>query len=302
MYYLINLSTSGNKKAYNLFTAFMLVFTVAIFQSSAFAQVLFEDNFETGNLSKNQNGVQWGSQASTAVNTVNPRSGSYSLEFTFAGVANGQDSFAEQRFALGGNYPEVWIKYDLFIPTNYYHRTQTGSSSNNKSFVHLWTGEYSSRDGIGGGFEMWPNGNGFGTLKFHPFRPDFSHIDDTKRYPAGIDANDLGKWMQLVIQVKAGAAGSNDYLRGAKVRVWKSADGGPTSLIYSLDNAWFADWQDPSNILYSSSGQNYFNNGYLLGWSNSGFSQATKLYIDNVVIATTPLVDIDPPAYPAPDN
>lgn len=277
------------------------VLLTAVFQSStAYSQVLFSDGFESGDLSATQNSVKWGGRRDTAVKTTNPRTGSYSLEFDYGPVVDNKDSFSEQRFSLGGNYPEVWIKYDLYIPANYYHRTQTGTA-NNKSFVHLWGDKYDrTSDGIGAGFEIWPSGDGFGKLAFHQFRPAMSHMTDLKRTSRGIDPEDLGKWMQLVIQIKAGTIGSTEYARGARVNVWKTPQNGTAKLIYSLEpSSTFPAWiENVENALFRPEGKNYFNTGYLLGWANSGFIVRTKLYIDNVVIATTPLISLDPPVAP----
>ncbi len=298
MYYLINLSTPVSKKVYKLFTIFILTSILTAFQSSAFAKVLFQDDFESGNKSKTQNGVKWASGVNTTVNTIKPRTGSYAMEFNFKAAVDGKDSFSEQRFALNGNYPEVWIQYDLYIPTNYYHRRQT-SSANNKSFVHLWTENYKQKEGIAGGFEIWPNGSGVGRLKFNPARPINSHYEDT-RSENGIDLSDKGKWITITIQVKAGTASSTEFLHGSEVRAWKSVNGGSTKLIYKLTDVVFKAWNNTDTILFNKNGKNYFNNGYILGWANSGFAQTTKLYMDNVTIATTPLISLDPPKAPVP--
>jgi hypothetical protein len=37
----------------------------------------------------------------------------------------------------------------------------------------------------------------------------------------------------------------------------------------------------------SSTANNGFNNGYILGWSNSGFNTDTDFYLDNVMFATS---------------
>jgi len=37
---------------------------------------------------------------------------------------------------------------------------------------------------------------------------------------------------------------------------------------------------------HSELGFNYFEDGYLLGWANSGFNEETVMYIDNVVFST----------------
>jgi hypothetical protein len=54
-------------------------------------------------------------------------------------------------------------------------------------------------------------------------------------------------------------------------------------------------WRDGVQIVsatnlptYPSGGAgNYYNFGYLLGWANAGFAQATNVYIDDVTFSTT---------------
>ena len=91
------------------------------------AAILFQDDFSAGSLVKSNSGVGWRS-SNTSVNdqlevVSNSPNGTHALKFTFSGDLNiADDSWAEQRFDLGGQYPEIWIKYNLYIPVNYYHR------------------------------------------------------------------------------------------------------------------------------------------------------------------------------------
>ena len=246
------------------------------------AGVLLEDGFETGNLNKPQSGGgSWGgSNAGSGdrvqVNTTLPKAGNYSLQFVFGGGPSGSDAWAEQRFELGGQYPEIWLKYDLYVPSNYYHRVDP-PSANNKFLVHLWAGQYSGGPGLGGGFEVQPDGSGGSIIDFHPFRPDTSHVRDTIRGGKGIELGDRGTWVEFICQVKAASAANNDGI----VRVWKTPQNGAKKLIFERTDV----------KLYNSAG-NFFERGYLLGWSNSGFADTTTLYIDNITISDT---HISPP-------
>ena len=242
---------------------------------STSGSVLFQDDFESGNLSKTQGGARWGGSTSAQVVNVRPNTGTYSLRMTFSGVPDGEDSFSEQRFELGGRYTDVWIKYDLYIPSNYYHRTQNPDSANNKSFVHLWAGDYSGGPGFGAGYEIWPDGTGAGNLAFHPFRPDQGHLDDNLRNSRGIELSDRGTWIEITSQIKNATSANND----GEARVWKRRQGSTTKeLIY----------EQTGLPIYNADG-NFMERGYLLGWSNSGFLETTVFYIDNFVISNNPL-------------
>ncbi len=261
---------------------FILLFI--IFSSSSHGEVLFFDDFESGDLSKTTNDVAWTGGSYTSVQKTQAKNGAYALEFNFVGGPDGADAWAEQRFTLGNYYRELWIQYDLYVPSNYYHRNQDNFSANNKSFIHLWTDDYSAVNGIGGGFEVWSDGTGVGNLAFHPYNPDIGHLPGDIPNAKGIETTDLGKWMNILIYIKAGSD-----TEGAVVRLWKN-----NTLHYQLLA------QAGSNILFNASGNSQFNNGYLLGWANSGFAQTTKMYIDNVTISSTPITTTAPPTPSAP--
>ena len=241
--------------------------------------ILLQDDFETGNLGLPQpGGGSWGgsnagSGDKVQVNTDLAKTGSYSLQLVFGGEVSGKDAWAEQRFELGGQYSEIWLKYDLFVPRNYYHRMDP-PSANNKFLVHLWSGQYSGGPGLGGGFEVLPDGLGGSVLDFHPFRPDSSHIKDTVRGGVAIAPSDRGTWVKFICQIKAASPANNDGV----VRVWKTPQGGTKTLIFERTDV----------KLYNSAG-NFFERGYLLGWSNSGFTDTTTLNIDNITISNLPI-------------
>lgn len=242
----------------------------------AAAGVLLQDDFESGGLYKLQTGTgRWGesnagSGDSVRVNTILPKTGNYSLQFVFGGGPTGADAWAEQRFELGGKHAEVWVKYDLYVPSNYYHRPDV--PSNNKAFVHLWSGDYNTGKGLGGGFEIQADGAGGSIIDFHPFRPDSSHLRDTIRGGKGIEPSDRGKWVEFICQIKAASSSNNNGI----ARVWKTPQGGTKKLIFERTDV----------KLYNADG-NFFERGYLLGWANSGFTNTTTLYIDNVVISNS---------------
>lgn len=255
--------------------------------TNAISGVIFSDDFETGDLSHSVGGAKWTDSVRTGVSNSVAKSGSYSLAFKYPGVPDGEDSFSEQRYYLGGNYPELWIKYDLYIPANYRHRTQSGSA-NNKAFAYAWSGTYQDLTGPLLGFNFWPDGTGEsrGSQWFRsPLLPSGRHIwpDDSRWIdPRVIKLTDRGKWMQVMIHFKY-ATSSND---NGVVELWITPQGGERKLMYSERHG---DFYVP--------GQPGFEAGYLLGWANSGFDEDTTLYIDNIVFSTDP-IGVNPPAAP----
>jgi hypothetical protein len=241
----------------------------------ASAEVIFQDGFESANLSARQNNVNWGESQSTSVSSERAMSGSYALKFTFQGVASGQDSWSEQRFYLGGNYPDVWVKYDLYVPSNYEHRQQS-DSANNKGFLYLWSGDYNSPSGPGLGPNLWPVNAATGPASeasFYMWGPGWGRHNWTAM-PKAIESADRGQWVTIVSHYKYASSANNDGV----AEVWKTRGGVQQKIMSIMNGNWYV------------SGQRGFDQGYLLGWANSGFSQTTVFYIDNVVFSTTSLL------------
>ena len=71
------------------------------------------------------------------------RNGSNFLNFIY----NDSKNWAERRFEFGTGMSEVWIKFWLRIPTNYYMREagECSSSSSGDKFFALWQDGYSGR-------------------------------------------------------------------------------------------------------------------------------------------------------------
>lgn len=271
----------------NTLVSSLIALTTAIMPVQSFAGIFFQDDFESGNMNHNQNGAAWIDHVATAVNSANPKNGKYSLELTFPGVPDGQDGWAEQRFGLGGKYPDLWVSYDLFVPTNYYHRFQSTigkGTDNNKSFLFLWEGAYNDPTGPLLGIANWPLSGGSSRGSLRIFKPNFydANIDACDHT---IDLSDQGQWINITMHFKYATASNNDGV----VQVWKTYSNGTTNLACSVTNG---KWYVP--------GQGGFDTGYLLGWANSGFASTTKFYIDNVVFSDTPLLPSSQQAAPNP--
>lgn len=216
------------------------------------------------------------------------------LQFFFRA---GTDAWSEQRFgihassAAGPGLTELWMQYDIFIPSNYYHRDVNPGGSN-------W---------FGGGEKLaafyadnYSGSNPTLILGLNMFRKtsDPSYVNDGSSYQNGsfsvmrngvrdwfqmepVDTSkpvikmgvDPGKWQRRTFHiVMPRSATSNDGV----VELWVQTAGGAVRKILDVHNGWF----------YGGS-QNYINGGYLLGWSNSGFNEDTYYLIDNVIMASS---------------
>lgn len=218
--------------------------------------VIFKDGFESGNLS---NGYWLGTQ-SVSVSSDRAYAGSRSAKFSYSAGAN---SFSELRFDLKSLYKEVWIGFKLYIPANYAHLSV---SPNNNKFFRLWPNDYNDCEKVGA--STWQQGGGVSRLD-----GDWGQSVCGGIGPKGAGARDFigsadkGKWMDVKIQVIASTSGSFGTLK-----IWKNG-----ALI--VDNTNTVNNYAPGEL-------HAYRYGYLLGWANGGFVEATNLYIDDVVFAT----------------
>ncbi len=305
----------------------------------------FADDFESGDDSKTMNGFEWSGNTVEVAMTPN---GTMGLKFAFGPDDLIEDSWREQRFNLGADYPELWIKYDLYIPENFYHRCpvhltleqaeqgmlvgdtvylaeqdgsikpenseawgviyatsgdsvwvdkllgyhmfldgyyminrrtnhisqvkkRLGYGTNNK-FMLIWQGEYGSTStGNMVDFEYWSVDRGNSQLSRYLSVDQGDKLRNeghkfSKEYIISKE-EDTGKWMELIFHIKIASAADNDGI----IHVQKNGKD-------------YLNVTDVGN--YSEKGYNYYQHGYLLGWSNSGFKEETIMYIDNVVFST----------------
>lgn len=232
-----------------------------------------EDSFESGDFStslkKGEGNLKW-SPSNVSISSSYSKSGSYSAQFVFGPNSDGEDSWRELGFRFDSAVSEIWIVYWILYPENYYHRSQS-SSSNNKFFQLNYNGAPKQMLTIESAVQ------GGGSSQMRRFlsttqKPDGSNNwtvtdSDTNNFigSSGEFQIVLGQWTKVMIYYKAGSDGiSND----GRAEIWIN-----DQLYHALD---WPFWE-PDN-------QGRINGGYILGWSNSGFSQATRIYVDDVKI------------------
>jgi hypothetical protein len=266
-----------------------MVFQVLICSAvslSSRAAVLFKDGFESGNISHTEGGMSWSSPEKLTVVSEKAKSGTYSAKFHFPGSSDlAADSWSELRFAFPQMRTEIWIKYDLYIPTNYYHRKASGAS-NNKGLIMLWGGDYGAMS-TQSAISLWPSlssskpgasmmcadvkTNGGESTHYCEQANLMNNNVTAATETVAIDPSvDGGKWRTFVFHIKLSDVGKNNGV----YQVWKDS-----ALLWSTSNV--------PNYANASS-NNGFNNGYIFGWANSGFNEDTDLYLDNVAFGEVP--------------
>ena len=240
----------------------------------------FQDSFESGALNHidpvskaKWDGSNSESGDSVTVSSEKSRTGSKSLKFFFKGNSSlDDDAFAEQRFNLGSNRQEVFIRYYIYFPSNYSIRNVDGGENN--KLLRLWGNDYNNSNKVGMSIEP--------TMKPY-FEGSIIHWDGTygcsgdtgvgknqEDYKLNFQLNDSYKerWVCFEFHIRQDSGAGNGILR-------MYVDG-----VLVNDNTNIS-WQG------APCSPGYFLNGYLMGWSNSGFNQDTAVYIDDVVFSTT---------------
>lgn len=270
------------------------------------------DSFESANLyapdgpspALNTSGFRWGGTNYTSVVTMingtptsvwngsvtnrafpdsdfNCYDGSYCLRFHYP--AGGY--MAEQRFDLGRAYPEVWFRYWIRVPPNFYHGGQ------NNKFAAFWTSVYDGPGDIT--WQTRPSGGGSAKLVVQDGGTQQPEIDAANNFISV--PGDRGRWMQVVIRmIPATASGANNGTIQF-YRRWSNETN--FSLLYSKTNARFYE------------GGQGIRAGYLMGWANQPYTQITEWLIDKFTVAPdsllndsstgTPVTQPSPPSAPA---
>jgi hypothetical protein len=244
----------------------------------------FTDDFETCKLKKSTNS-QFGWRASMGGSGTRPsitneiaHSGGCSLKFTFAAGTEGADSWSEQRFALGKHLGELYIQWYQYWPAGnenpsvgprYHHRRDKGP--NNNKFLRLWDDDYHHYR-VKLGFSTLPKSNGDSQMITEYGTPGHAvGAGRTTGDAYAINEGRRGRWVKIQIHVRLASLANNDGIIG----MWM--DGTRTIGNFGLP------------LFPGSVSANYLRNGYLMGWANSGFTQQTSTYIDDVVIAGYPI-------------
>jgi hypothetical protein len=227
------------------------------------ADILLKDEFDGGTFS-NQHLIKWKGEG----DFKSYSEGNDALSMIFNGNPDDTaDSSSEQRIYIPVSR-EIWVSYDLYIPSNYHHRTTSDSSANNKFFA-LFNNNY--KPGFQVNFSMIPDDKGGSLVDIRYYNSgreqgNRSH-KPTTGWPTLIDVtDDLGKWHKIEMIFKVPT--SSDSADGTMI-LMKNND--PLLEITTLQ-------------AFGGDGLNFFDEAYFFGWANSGHKEDTEFLIDNVVI------------------
>jgi hypothetical protein len=259
--------------------------------ASAQDEFFFSDSFESGRLVPTEHSsFSWSNYNNTSIVTGSPTA--RVLDGSDAGLSfSGKDwtarlgsnalrhnyrageAWSEQRFTLGRGLKEVWVKFDLRVPTNFTHASKgSGISSNNKIF-YIWMDDYSNKGkGATVGWEYWQQSDGISELAVNIQSDNAKRHTGHRHHFDFINSKaDRGRWMSMIFHLKTSSQSA-------------SADG-----VVSL----YRKWDDEADytryhhvtdaILPSDFGG--FHQGYLMGWHNGHYAEDTEWLIDNFIIS-----------------
>lgn len=204
-----------------------------------------------------------------------PAGGSHALRCRFGGSVSG-DGMAEARFKLGSFTPvDVWLGFDIRVPINFFHRSVSGPSNN--KLIRLFHSSYTS----GGKCGMEFRHDGSGGSNFYLMSDQDGNASPGK---AGADIPfcsiaDRGRWMRIVFRARS----ETSPLAGdGLLQVYRRWEDEPSLVL--LDEVTNARLQRGDGVVPG------FNEGYLMGYANSGYDADTEWLLDNFVIGTEPMV------------
>lgn len=292
------------KGFYSLFSV-LFCFLVSSPASTNDNYLVYED-FSSGDMSlTNSDGFKWGGNNRTSIVTMDAEDGAVAIwnnRSIYNAPGDGRNwtakvgdnslrfryptmtSWAEQRFNLGGAYPEIWIRYWIRVPENFVHNNPSGGSRNDKWFA-LWMDAYSGS--VEGGkvtWNIWANESTGNTRFSYTINAGghHAHYENFIRSP-----EDQGRWMQVVLYARAS---SDNQTEDGETRFWRRWEGESEFELISESTGHLL--KIPGN------GPEGWAAGYIMGYSNSQYAEDTEWLFDEFVVSTSNLLDYAGPPNP----
>lgn len=278
----------------------------SFFASAASADQLFFDSFESGDMSaSNADGFSWGANNRTSVVTsdtvvydngyVNitpnddrdwtPIHGDHALRFRYPSG----ETMAEQRFDLGDGYESLWIRYWVRVPTNFSH----GENNGNNKFFAIWMDGYSANgSGATVFWNFWGDTEGGSSITVAYNEGDFAATGAQLQRTKFIQVpSDRGRWMQVVINVKAASSTNTSDGYIGFWRRWEKEDS--FTQIHEVNNV---------NLQKPDQQPKGWKSGYLMGWANAPYEVQTEWLVDQFELSTNSLLTSTAENAPNPPN
>ena len=258
--------------------------------TKAQAAAFFSDGFETGDLSHVENGANWfaGSYSQATPSTAVARTGAYSARFRFGPSVN-----AEQRFDLGSTRQEVYVRFYVYFPANYTHKT---TLSYNDKLIRLWSDNSNyTGDPLKMGASLMYDASAEAKVLLEAYESGSNILDCggsmTDFYTWGdwqLTSADLERWILFEFHFKL-----DNGLGNGALEFWVD---GEKQMGYT-DLSWLGA---PCGTV----GHQYFLTGYLFGYAYTSaiLTENMDIYVDDFTLSDTYTglgsVDVTAPANP----
>jgi Bacterial Ig-like domain (group 2) len=268
--------------------------------------VFFEEDWSTGDFSRNQNGTYWFSRAGgsgdlqPAVTTINPYPGkTYSCQFQFGGNASlSDDAWSELTTRLGQARTEIYARYYLYLPdgtegfgsAGFAHR-YPGDLSTNDKWLEFWDEDYANYNIAAllqtrTSTSLAPDGNLDAVFGWKQSNGAVSGVGGHQlitQYPVVTYPALYGRWSKWQYHCKVGTF-QNTPIGGAGV----AGDG-----VMELEIDDVLVFSQSNLPIYSPypGANNYFRMGRILGYSNSGYTLTTRVWLGPVKFSTGHIED-----------
>jgi len=220
----------------------------------------FADSF-AGGVTNPANGFTW----VPGVREIVTFDGGPAMRFRYEGTPTPEEGMAEQRFNLGRQLSELWLDYEVHIPSNLVLRNFSGGSNPNK-FLSLWPENYSTVGETYVVTEFWRDGADNTSyariLSLGDLYPGVSSRDGDAVMSSNFISTARTGWNRIRVHYKiASGPGQTD---GA-YEGWIGSE-----LMWRANSAW---------QFWSTGGLNYIEQGYFMGSSNPGYAAQTDYHI-----------------------
>lgn len=246
-----------------------------ISSSSGDVQPVFEDGFESGDVSHTENGYEWGNSVNMTVVADAARTGSHGLRLTHPAKADGDDSVAQINLNFGAQVTEVWIELWMRVPDNYFHRDSEGAD-NNKFFQIYGDSRKNPDVGIIAEVQHWVGEGDSDGIRYLPHETGDIEGSQWREHKdvEPILQSEQGQWIRWRWHIKTSEETSTEGPWDGIVEVWKGS-----RLLFSDTGVPIRN-DDPNR-------QDGMDIMRLLGWSNSGYDEDTSFDFDDLKIYTS---------------
>ena len=263
--------------------SFLTLFAGLFLSASLAAQPILSDDFSTGDVSRSINGFKWSgsdspndpSSATYVAETVT-RHGELKDALHFYYKAGSR--WSEKRFDIGRPHPELWVRYWIKVPDNFEH---SSDSPNNNKFFALWMDDYSAKgDGPTVFWNYWRSDSGSNLTVSYSHGQNRVSGPNLQNTPFISTPEDRGRWMEVILRVKAASSrSSNDGIIETHRR-WE--DEKSFTKLHEVRDA---------NIAIPPNGPIGWQRGYIMGYANASYSEDTVWVVDEIEFSDSSLLN-----------